>query len=190
MIAQIAPADEFRELLIGAGESRIKYLSRRGQPSTFKNVTTLDIDPSHKPDVVHDLNVLPWPFPDNSFDEVHAYQVLEHIGIQGDYRAFFAHFAEIYRILKPNGILMAAVPSLTSEWAWGDPGHTRVVTPHSLVFLDQMQYIAQVGVTAMSDYRFCYAADLTPILSRDDGQTFNFGLQAIKPSRIPEAFRK
>jgi hypothetical protein len=30
------------------------------------------------PDVVHDLNNRPWPFDDNSFAEVAAYDVIEH----------------------------------------------------------------------------------------------------------------
>ncbi len=30
-------------------------------------------------DVVHDLEITPYPFPDNKFDEAHIYHVLEHM---------------------------------------------------------------------------------------------------------------
>jgi len=30
-------------------------------------------------DVVHDLNVLPYPFPDNEFNEIYARHVIEHV---------------------------------------------------------------------------------------------------------------
>src|SRR3546814_6014455 len=74
------------------------------------------------------------------FDEVHAYEVLEHLGSQGDFRSFFAHFGEIYRALKDGGILFATVPAWDSVWAWADPSHRRVIAPETLVFLDQTQY--------------------------------------------------
>jgi predicted SAM-dependent methyltransferase len=40
---------------------------------------TLDIEPRHKPDIVYDLNITPWPFPDNQFQEVICHHVLEHL---------------------------------------------------------------------------------------------------------------
>ena len=93
---------ERRVLLIGAGSSKLLSV-----PTPLFNIkptlTTLDIEPSHKTDVVWDLNVCPWPFEDNSFDEIHGYEILEHLGQQGDAKSFFAHFWEIYRILNPLG---------------------------------------------------------------------------------------
>ena len=34
----------------------------------------LDVSEGLGADVVHDLNCLPWPFADDTFDEVHAYE--------------------------------------------------------------------------------------------------------------------
>ncbi len=140
-----------RELLLGAGNRRTKHLHHKDRPG-FVNVTTLDIDPRCNPDVVWDLNDRPLPFDDAAFDEIHAYEVLEHIGRQGDWRGFFAEFTEYHRILKPGGMLVMTVPRYDSEWAWGDPGHTRVITAGTLYFLAQDNY-TEVGSSAMTDYR-------------------------------------
>jgi len=170
------------ELLIGCGNRRDKRVGAMGNPDWI-DLTTLDIDPNAGADVVHDLNVLPYPFADDQFDEIHAYEVLEHTGQQGDWRFFFAQFSEFWRILKPDGLLCASCPSLTSRWAWGDPGHTRVIQPETLIFLQQPQY-AQVGITSLTDYRAVYQADYDLAFSKDDGEGFKFALRAVKPSRI------
>jgi SAM-dependent methyltransferase len=139
------------ELLIGCGNSREKQLRLEGGVG-WSELVTLDVDPACKPDVVHDLDVLPYPFADDTFDEIHAYEVLEHTGRQGDWRFFFAQWAEFHRILKPAGYVMGSVPHPTSVWAWGDPSHTRVIPIESLAFLSQRFY-SQVGHTASSDFR-------------------------------------
>ena len=147
-----------RELLIGAGNARRKKLYRAGGEA-FDDVTTLDIDPRCNPDVHWDLNDRPLPFADGEFDEIHAYEVLEHVGRQGDWRGFFSEFAEYYRILKPGGVLILSCPKWDSPWAWGDPGHTRVLSGHTFTFLSREQYQAQIGQTAMTDYRDVWDGD-------------------------------
>jgi SAM-dependent methyltransferase len=171
-----------RELLIGCGNRREK---RMDPTKRFKwhDLTTLDHDPNCGADIVHDLEDLPWPIDDDSFDECHAYCVLEHLGRQGDWRSFFAHFGEIYRILKPGGHLFAVVPSRNDKWLWGDPSHTRVIQPESLVFLDQQQYRDQVGKTPMTDFRHTWKGDFETVGGRDDGADFYFALKAHKPAR-------
>ena len=168
-----------RELLIGCGSRRDRLLRTNGHDS-FSELVTLDINADHKPDILWDLEKLPYPFKNNEFDEIHAYEVLEHLGDQGDYKAFFAQFSEIWRILKPDGMLCATCPSAKSNWAWGDPSHRRIVSPESLTFLSQKAYEEQVGKTAMSDFRYIYQADFEPVYINDDGQTFSFVMKAIK----------
>jgi hypothetical protein len=68
------------ELLIGCGNSR------NNQVGEWTELVTIDHDPNCGADVVHDLEQYPWPFDDDTFDETHAYCVLEHLGRQGDYR--------------------------------------------------------------------------------------------------------
>lgn len=70
-------------------------------------------------DVVHDLDVLPYPFADDSVDEIHMYHVLEHLN------APIRKIEEIYRILKPGGLLHMRVPHFSSMGAFTDVTHVR-----------------------------------------------------------------
>lgn len=170
------------DLLIGCGSKRDRRINLRR--SEWRNLVTLDNVASHKPDVLHDLNELPLPFADNSVSEAHGYEILEHVGQQGDARTFFLQFSEFWRILEPGGLLCASVPWWESIWALGDPSHTRVIPPATLTFLDQREYTKQVGVTAMSDFRHLYRADFNVVLAQHNGESLYFALEAVKPSRV------
>lgn len=111
--------------------------------------TTLDMLPEVKPDVVFDLNCIEMsrftpenrlPFADDSFDEIHAYDVMEHYGKQGDFIGFFTGWYELWRVLKPNGYVIGVVPLWSSKGAWSDPGHTRVINDVCLSYLDRVWY--------------------------------------------------
>lgn len=174
-----------KELLIGCGRRRDKlmYETTPGRDQ-WEGLVTLDNNPDHNPDVLHDLTQLPLPFHANTLDEIHAYEVLEHTGTQGDYRFFFAQFTEFWRILKPDGLLFATTPSYKSEWAWGDPSHSRVLQKANLSFLHQPLYTRDVGNGPMSDFRYLFKADFDVVGAFENEETFRFCLRAIKPSRI------
>lgn len=187
--------NEYRELLIGCGHTRDKRVFIPGREYEWKNLTTLDIDPACEPDIVFDLSTLDndiIPSPPNAdtpgsylgpnvFDEIHAYEVLEHCGSQGDYKLFFEQFKEFWRVLKPNGYFCATVPDYRSLWAWGDPSHTRIINAGTLVFLSKKQYEKQVGKTAMSDFRSLMGnMNFDIVQAQTIGETFRFVLRAIK----------
>ena len=52
------------ELLIGCGSEHTKRVWLE-DAKEWQFLTTLDINPAHKPDVVHDLTTFPYPFADN-----------------------------------------------------------------------------------------------------------------------------
>jgi len=170
---------EYTELLIGCGNSNNKRIHFPGVPETFQNLTTMDLSDTVGADIVHDLNVLPYPFADNSFDEIHAYEVLEHCGTQGDWLYYFAQFTEFFRILKPGGYIMGTVPMWDSPWAWGDPSHTRIISQCSLSYLDQDHY-KQVGTNSSSDFRSVWKGDLKCTALRESEHQLGFVLKAFK----------
>jgi predicted SAM-dependent methyltransferase len=170
----------YRELLIGSGSRTQKDILVEGVSGDFKNVIRLDNNKDHNPDVVWDLRKHPLPFDNDYFNEIHAYDVLEHLAQQGDYEFFFAEFSEYWRILKNGGYFLASVPDRKSVWAWGDPSHKRIIQPETLVFLDQDQYKLQVGITKMSDFRNIYKAHFKVVNLQTSHDVFFFVLKAIK----------
>lgn len=82
------------------------------------------------PDVVHDLEQFPWPWPDNSAEAVVFYHSLEHMGREAD--TFIAIMAELYRICAPGAVVQIDVPHFRHDNFFGDPTHVRVVTPQLL----------------------------------------------------------
>lgn len=165
------------ELLIGCGHRREKLISY-GSDSSWKNLTTLDNNSLTNPDVLHNLNVLPYPFEDNTFNEIHAYEVLEHCGTQGDAKFFFAQFDEFYRILKPNGYLIGTVPAFGSRWMFGDPSHTRVIMPENFWFLDR-DFYKSLGENPASDFRHLYKGNFKLVQEQKLTDTYCFALKAV-----------
>ena len=79
----------------------------------------LDISERTSPDVVHDLDLRPWPFEDGRFREVHAYDVLEHL------EDVVGTLEEIHRICRPGARVKLTVPHYSSANAYTDPTHRR-----------------------------------------------------------------
>lgn len=169
------------ELLIGCGHNRDKKVVFGG-PKDWAGLVTLDRYSECGADVVHDLDVLPYPFENDSFDEIHAYCVLEHCGRQGDWRFFFDQWSEFWRITKPGGTFHGLTPWFTSPWAWGDPSHTRIIGNECLSFLSQRAYEMNRRIDSpMSDFTWYYKADWELLASEKYSEhQFAFVLRAIK----------
>jgi hypothetical protein len=69
------------------------------------------------PDVVHDLNQLPWPFADDTFEEVHAYDVIEHLD------NVVVVMEEVHRVSVNGAAVHVTVPHFSSSNAFTDPTH-------------------------------------------------------------------
>lgn len=85
-------------------------------------------------DIAHDLNILPWPWLDNTFDAIIAHSVVEHLD------SFYAFFDEVWRILKPNGLIEVIVPRYDHINVAIDPTHKRGYVMESFQFLDPHTY--------------------------------------------------
>jgi hypothetical protein len=98
----------------------------------FVNVDKFRTDST---DQVVDLEMTPWPWNDNSVDEIHLIHALEHIGQSSD--VYLKIFQEIYRISKNNSKIKIHVPHPRHENFLGDPTHVRAITPQSLSLFDR-----------------------------------------------------
>lgn len=85
-----------------------------------KGWINLDSAPIEGVDIVHDINVLPLPFPDNSLDEILCQDIIEHIP------EYVPLLKELHRILAPEGLLRIRVPHFTSKNNFVDPTHRRM----------------------------------------------------------------
>jgi len=77
----------------------------------------LDVSPHTQADIIHDLNVFPYPFADNEWDEIICRHVLEHL------TDFLRSLEELYRITKPNGVIKIWTPHYSSVFSFTDPTH-------------------------------------------------------------------
>src|SRR4030095_3424093 len=77
----------------------------------------IDANPKTHADVIHDLGSIPYPFPDNDFDNVVCLHVAEHAP---DVMSFIA---ELHRITRPGGRITITTPHYSNpDWAT-DPTH-------------------------------------------------------------------
>jgi len=82
-------------------------------------------------DVVWDLNIFPWPFKDNQFEEVFATATFEHLD------NLVKVMGEVYRVSKPNAIIDIGVPHFSSLGAFRDPTHKTFFTYYTFDYFDK-----------------------------------------------------
>ncbi len=80
-------------------------------------------------EIAHDLNVLPWPWADNSLGEILALDVFEHLHLMPE-----QWLRECHRILAPGAVLHLRVPIFGSPWHTIDPTHVRGFDPLNFEF--------------------------------------------------------
>lgn len=117
-------------------------------------------------DVAHDLNVYPWPWPDNRFVLVYAIDLIEHLD------SFIGFFDECWRILRPGGRVAVRTPRYNSENTFIDPTHKRGYHPLSFDYLDpETDWGRKYGM---------YTARKWRKISVEDGSNIHAVLQVIK----------
>lgn len=81
-------------------------------------------------DIVHDLNEFPYPFEDNTFDEIYAIHIIEHLD------CILSVMEEIHRIAKPGGRVVITTPHYTDAISWQDPTHKWHLNSYSFSYFE------------------------------------------------------
>jgi len=95
----------------------------------------VDADALCAPDAVVDLERVPWPWPDDSVEEVLLSHVLEHLG--ATVSGYLAIVKELYRVCRDGARVTIVVPHPRHDSFLGDPTHVRAITPESLALFSQ-----------------------------------------------------
>jgi len=98
----------------------------------FTNVDKFKTD---SVDELVDLEIMPWPWMDNSCEELRFIHSLEHMGQSTD--LYLSIIQEIYRVSKDGALLVIHVPHPRSDDYLGDPTHCRPITPQSMSLFDK-----------------------------------------------------
>ena len=98
----------------------------------YTNVDKFDY---YKPDIVHDLETFPYPFENNSVDEILISHVLEHIGQSP--QIFLQIIKEFYRICHHESLIKIFVPHPRHDNFLSDPTHVRPITILGLQLFDK-----------------------------------------------------
>ena len=85
----------------------------------------VDLVASTNPDIVHNLDEFPWPLPDDHFEEVWAYDVLEHLD------DLIKVMEEIHRVCCADAIVKVTVPHFSSANAFTDITHRHYFSVNS-----------------------------------------------------------
>ena len=108
-----------------------------------KNAIGIDFNPNFQADIIHDLNVFPWPLDDNKFDAVLCYNILEHIDNVPK------TMDEIWRIGKNGAIVEIVSPFPSSRWLYTDPTHKRAFVSKSFdFFIEGSEYYGKIPTKA------------------------------------------
>ncbi|MGH7917571.1 MAG: class I SAM-dependent methyltransferase [Candidatus Binataceae bacterium] len=101
----------------------------------IEGATNLDMCPDVNPDLVHDLNQRPWPLPDGEFEEVLAYDVIEHCG------DLVGVMEEVHRVCRDAAIVRITVPHFSCSNTFADPTHRHAFTSRSFeYFTDEAEF--------------------------------------------------
>lgn len=181
-----------RALELGCGTSP--------RPNT-DDIEYVNLDRADLPgvDLVYDLEFLGegerLPYPDDHFDRIEGSHILEHL------HHLLPIMGELWRVTKPGGTALFAVPYGGSDEAWCDPTHVRAFYQGSWAYLAAPTYwmsdygyrgdwalervrlrIPQSRIAGMSDqdiYEYV-------LHGRNIVHEMVAELRAVKPARVPD----
>lgn len=102
----------------------------------------VDILSGSRADLIHDLNVFPYPLHDSSWDRIICHDVLEHV------ENFVRTMEEIWRIGAPEATVEVHAPFMSSINYFSDPTHRRAFTSRSFDYFLKGTTAARFGYSS------------------------------------------
>lgn len=94
-------------------------------PSKYPGAIGVDMNPATAADVLCHLDRGHLPFADNSFDQVRAVHLIEHV------EDVIATMEELHRVARPGGTIFVVTPHYTDASSYTDPTHRRHLSSDS-----------------------------------------------------------
>ena len=129
----------------------------------ISEAVNVDITRETNPDVIHDLNQMPWPLPADHFREVLAYDVIEHL------EDFIAALEEIHRVCSHGAVVRITVPHFSCANAYTDPTHRRLFGYFSFDYVtgaSEIQFYTQARFKKLSSRMIFYPSLLNKLVWR------------------------
>jgi hypothetical protein len=136
----------------------------------IEGFTGIDIMPGS--DIVHDLNVYPWPIKDESVEEVKCDHYIEHVP---DLMKFMN---EVGRIMKKGAKCTMTAPYYSSVRAWQDPTHVRAISEMSFLYYNK-EWRTNNGLSHYPidcDFDFTYGYSINQPWSSKSEEARNFAI--------------
>lgn len=111
----------------------------------------IDIRPLDTVDIVHDLEDIPWPLPDECCLRAIASHVVEHIDPARF--GFIKFMDEVWRILKPDGQFAISTPYAMSMGYFQDPTHVNPCNEITWAYFDPLAISAYGDGTLFRIYK-------------------------------------
>lgn len=108
-------------------------------------------------DIIVDLEKFPWPFPDNSVDEIFCSHYIEHTP------DLISFANELYRIMKVGAKAEIIAPYYSSIRAWQDPTHLRAISENTFLYFNKewrnINKLDHYPIVADFDFESSYIID-------------------------------
>jgi len=121
-------------------------------------------------DIVRDIETYPWPFEDNSVDEVVCRHYVEHT------KDLMAFMNELHRVMKPGAKATIIAPYYSSVRAWQDPTHVRAISEMTFMYFNK-EWRNVNGLNHYpinTDFDFVYGYNWDPMWAKRNEEARNF----------------
>ncbi len=128
----------------------------------------IDIMPSS--DIVHDLNIYPWPIENDSVEEAVCSHFVEHVD------DLIKFMNELGRIMKVGAKCVITAPYYSSIRAWQDPTHKRAISEASFLYYNKewrkTNKLDHYPITCDFDYCYGYNINMPWAMKSEEARNF------------------